>query len=202
MPVTRHIRKGKKKGKRQRWRTSRELARWLVEDHGIELDAAALPHNRIVDRFIAPPGFVAVGRDDAPVAVDALQGGWGQFGRVAFCNPEFSTALAFVVAGVGSVLSPPRGVPWLRRCVFLLPANPDTRWFRLLVDVGARVGFFASDGTSSGRIPFEPEDATVDDSSGAAFPCLLAVLDRGAAPRPAGAPFVADLLDPATGRSL
>lgn len=202
--MTRGIRTGPKKGERQEWRTPRQLAACIVEDHGIDLDAAATAHNAIVPRYIGPPlpshdpgepsrGPGRPGR----VATDALMTDWARFGRRAFCNPPFALAAAFIDAAL-LALSPGNTSSPLEVAVFLLPCNLDTRWARRAIAFGAEVC------PMSGRVRFEPPAGHVVDSHGPAFPTMLLILRREGIVAAGGAAstFAGRLISPLTGRPI
>jgi phage N-6-adenine-methyltransferase len=159
---------------RQCWRTPPDLAVTLIERHGITLDVAAHRGNAIVPTHLGP---------GSPIATDATTVAWGYHaprctdGRTgaAFCNPPFRRARAFVQAGIAAVTH--HGRP-IRAVVFLLPVNLDTRWARLLWEHGATI--YAIHGRLRFASPVDEDGAPieVDTHNGAAFPMMIAVLDR------------------------
>lgn len=207
--MTREITANEHRGSRQQWRTARALGRLIVVRRGIDLDAMALAHNAICERFIGPSflwaprrlrplqpwsrwvpawlGQRARNRDGELrecVALDALETRWALHGKSIFVNPPFAVLAravyrAIEAAQAGSTVT------------MLAPDNGDTKWYAALVDAGARVLRFR------GRVAYEPE-LGVDDGGAAGFPSALYELDAFPTPRAPGSPIPTFAVDPKT----
>lgn len=185
--MTREIHAGERSSTapRQQWRTPRPLAALIVKRWSIDLDAMATADNRVVPRYIAPPGYVdGIGDERGPVAHDALLHPWAAYGRSIFVNPPFvllagATRAALQAANAGSTV------------VMLAPDNGDTRWYAAWVDAGAAVLRFR------GRVNYEPE-GEIEGRRGAAFPSALYVMNDCALPRRPGDVVPTYVVDPRT----
>lgn len=203
--MTREITQGDRKGKRQEWRTGRELAAALTARFKYDLDAMAMPSNAIVPRFVCPPqeagGYPADMMPAGCVAVDAFAHRWARLGGMIFVNPPF----ALLRRVVFKVLEAAEDGAQVH---MLAPDNGDTLWYRRLVDAGAVVRRF------SGRPKYEPADGLRLDERGQpikasspGFPSALycvgdSEIDGPMVPRFKGALVPTTMLCPKTAEDL
>ena len=101
------------KGRRQNWRTPRELFDRLHAEFRFTLDGASEPGNGLL-----PASSTA----DAPMS-------WA--GQRVFCNPPWSNVRPFVEQAADADLA-----------VFLVPARTNVAWFHRALQLGARPRFF------------------------------------------------------------
>lgn len=101
------------KGRRQNWRTPRDLFERLHAEFRFTLDGASEPGNGLLS---------ASSTADAPIS-------WA--GQRVFCNPPWSNIRPFVEQAAEADLA-----------VFLVPARTNVAWFHRALQLGARPRFF------------------------------------------------------------
>lgn len=101
---------------------------WLFDDLNAEfefgLDAAASWDNKKCVRFFGD-------------RVDALTQDWTIGGLAAWCNPPYSRQLKQWVDKAHETAAAANGVP----VVMLVPARPDTKWFRRAFETASELRF-------------------------------------------------------------
>jgi DNA (cytosine-5)-methyltransferase 1 len=141
------------------WRTPRALFLALHAEFNFQIDLAASPQDRLLDRWLGPGGL----------APDALAAPWTHFARRGFLNPPYSSALIRVFLEKAATEAA-RGFT----SVCLTPYTPDTQWWQSTAaaveirEIPHRVPYLRADGVTkagamfpSAIIVFRPQPGLV-----------------------------------------